>query len=125
LAVARVTVVPAESKEEAMLKRAIAALLMAATTSGCMQYLIQPKQPSLAGTPQTEHATGYLGGKVQQRPYVTAKRCQDGEQLGRVLVKRNFWQGFVNWITLGMVGPATIEYSCGNAGEPPMGGGAS
>jgi hypothetical protein len=23
-----------------------------------------------------------------------------------------------------MVGPATIEYSCGNAGEPPMGGGA-
>lgn len=127
-----------------MLKRAIAAVAMAATTSGCMQYLIQPPQPSLAGTPQTVQATakvdgdipnpgtpetakatGYLGGQVQKPGYVTAKRCQNGEQLGRVLIKRNFWQGFVNWITLGMVAPATIEYSCGNPGEPPMGGGGS
>jgi len=107
-----------------MLKRAIAALAMAATTSGCMQYLVQPPQPSLAGTPQTVEANGYLGGKVQQPGYITAERCQNGEQLARVLVKRNFWQGFVNWITLGIVGPATIEYSCANAGEPPMGGGS-
>jgi hypothetical protein len=56
---------------------------------------------------------------------VTARQCANGEQLARVLVKRNFWQGFVNWITLGMVAPATIEYSCANAGEPPMGGGGS
>ena len=77
------------------------------------------------GTPETAKATGYLGGQVQKPGYVTAKRCQNGEQLGRVLIKRNFWQGFVNWITLGMVAPATIEYSCGNPGEPPMGGGGS
>ena len=127
-----------------MLKRAIAALAMATTTSGCMQYLVQPPQPSLAGTPQTVHANAkvdgdipdpgttetakanaYLGGKVQKPGFVTAERCQHGEQLARVLVKRNFWQGLVNWITLGMVAPATVEYSCANASEPPMGGGAS
>jgi hypothetical protein len=49
-----------------MLKRAIAALAMAITTSGCMQYLVQPPQPSLAGTPQTVEAKSYAGGKVQQ-----------------------------------------------------------
>ena len=109
-----------------MLKRAIAALAMAATTGGCMQYLVQPPRPSLARTPQTVEANSYVGGKVQQPSgHVTARQCANGEQLARVLVKRNFWQGFVNWITLGMVGPATVEYSCANAGEPPMGGGVS
>ena len=105
-----------------MLKRAIAALAMATATSGCMQYLVQPPQPSLAGTPQTVEANSYLGGKVQQPPSVTAEQCKNGEQLARVLVKRNFWQGFVGWITLGMITPATVEYSCANVGEPPMGG---
>jgi len=108
-----------------MLKRAIAALAMAATTGGCMQYLVQPPQPSLAGTPQTIQASSYAGGQAQKPGWITARQCKDGEQLARVLVKRNFWQGFVNWITLGMVAPATIEYSCANAGEPPMGGGVS
>ena len=107
-----------------MLKRAIAALAMAATTGGCMQYLVQPPQPSLAGTPQTVEAKSYAGGKVQQPGFISAARCANGEQLARVLVKRNFAQGFVSWITLGMIAPATIEYSCANAGEPPMGGGS-
>jgi hypothetical protein len=108
-----------------MLKRAIAALAMATATSGCMQYLVQPPQPSLAGTPQTVEAKSYAGGKVQQPGFISADRCQNGEQLARVLVKRNFVQGLVSWITLGMIAPATIEYSCANAGEPPMGGGGS
>ena len=106
-------------------------------TTGCMQYLVQPPEPSLAGTPQAVAASanvgvaklplggpshsaaakGYLGGKIQQPGYVTAERCQHGDQLGRVLVRRNFWQGLVNWITLGMVAPATVEYTCGN---PPL-----
>jgi hypothetical protein len=106
-----------------MLKRAIAALAITAATSGCMQYLVQPPRPSLAGTPQSVQAKAYLGGTVQQPATVTAERCQHGEQLGRVLVKRNFWQGFVNWISLGMIGPATIEYSCANKGKPVMGDG--
>jgi hypothetical protein len=103
----------------------VAAWALLATTAGCMQYIVQPPQPSLAGTPQTVHANSYLGGQVQQPPVVTARRCQNGEQLARVLVKRNFWQGLVGWISLGMITPATVEYTCGNAGDPPLGGGGS
>lgn len=108
-----------------MAKQTIAALVMLSATTGCMQYLVQPPQPSLAGTPQTVEAQAYLGGKVQQPAFVSASRCQHGEQLGRVIVRRNFWQGFVSWITVGMITPATVEYICANAGDPPLGGGGS
>lgn len=104
------------------LKRATACGLLLISTS-CMQYMVQPPQPSLAGTPQTEQANAYLGGQIQQPSVVTARRCEHGDQLARVLVKRNFWQGFVSWISLGMVAPATIVYTCANAGDPPVGGG--
>lgn len=107
-----------------MARQAIAAILVFTTTTGCMQYLVQPPQPSLAGTPQAVPANSYLGGKVQQPGYITAERCQHGEQLARVLVRRNFWQGFVSWISLGMFTPATVEYTCANAGDPPLGGGS-
>lgn len=106
-----------------MAKRAIAAVVALTMTTGCMQYLIQPPQPSLAGTPQTVQANAYLGGKIQQPAFVSASRCEHGEQLARVVVKRNLWQGVVSWITLGMVTPATVEYTCANAGDPPLGGG--
>jgi Bor protein len=106
------------------LRHAAACVLLMAS-AGCMQYIVQPPTPSLAGTPQTVHANSYLGGQVQQPPVITAGRCQNGEQLARVLVKRNFLQGFVGWITLGMITPATIEYTCGNAGDPPLAGGGS
>src|SRR5258705_244423 len=105
--------------------RKVAACALIAMTGGCMQYLVQPPQPSLAGTPQTVPANAYLGGQVQQPGFISAARCQNGEQLGRVLVRRNFWQGFVGWITLGMITPATVVYTCANAGEPPLGGGGS
>jgi Bor protein len=105
--------------------RIVAACALLATTAGCMQYMVQPPQPSLAGTPQTVQANAYLGGQVQRPPFVSAERCRNGEQLARVLVKRNFWQGLVSWISLGMITPATIEYSCANAGDPPLGGGGS
>ena len=91
------------------------------TSGGCMQYLVQPPQPSLAGTPQTVEANSYLGSEVQQPPYVLATRCQHGEQLARVLVRRSFGQGLISWLTLGMVAPATIVYTCANAAEPPLG----
>jgi len=103
--------------------RAAATCGLLLTSAGCMQYLVQPPQPSLAGTPQTVQANSYLGSEVQQPPYVLAQRCRNGEQLARVLVRRNFGQGLISWLTLGMVAPATIEYSCANAGEPPLGGG--
>jgi hypothetical protein len=95
------------------------------TSAGCMQYLVQPPQPSLAGTPQTVQANSYLGSEIQQPPYVLATRCQNGEQLARVLVRRNFGQGLISWLSLGLIAPATIEYTCANPGEPPLGGGDS
>jgi len=79
--------------------------------------------PSLAGSPQTVQVKSYLGSEVQQPPYVLAQRCAGGEQLARVLVKRNFWQGFVSWVSLGLIAPATVVYTCANAGDPPLGGG--
>jgi hypothetical protein len=105
--------------------RAAAASGLLLTSAGCMQYMVQPPQPSLAGTPQTVQANAYLGGLVQQPSFVSAERCRNGEQLGRVLVRRNFGQGLISWLSLGLIAPATIVYTCGNAGEPPLGGGDS
>lgn len=90
-------------------------------TGGCMQYLVQPPAPSLAGSPHEVTANSYLGSEVQQPPYVLAKKCAEGEQLARVLVKRDFGQGFLGWITFGLVAPATIVYECANVGEPALG----
>jgi hypothetical protein len=105
--------------------RYAAAFGLLLTSAGCMQYLVQPPQPSLAGTPQTVQANSYLGSEVQQPPYVLATRCRNGEQLARVLVRRNFGQGLISWLSLGLITPATIEYTCANAGDPPLGGGDS
>jgi hypothetical protein len=33
-----------------------------------MQYLVQPPQPSLAGSPQEIQVKSYLGSEVQQPP---------------------------------------------------------
>lgn len=126
-----------------MLTRTIVALAALAGTSGCMQYLVQPPAPSIAGGPREVTATAhhggdltqnfessapptvgvdsYLGGKVQRPPFVLAAACRNGEQLARVLVKRDFGQGLISWLTLGLYAPATVVYECANAGEPELG----
>jgi hypothetical protein len=96
---------------------ALAALL---TTGGCMQYLVQPPQPSLAGAEHELEVQSYLGSELQSPPYVLAKKCVGREQLGRVLVKRNFGQGLVSWLTFGLVAPATVMYQCSNAQQPRL-----
>lgn len=101
--------------------RLVAACGLLPMSAGCMQYLVQPPQPSLAGSPQVIQANSYLGSEVQQPPYVLATRCREGEQLARVLVKRDFGQGLIGWLTLGLIAPATIVYTCANAGDPPLG----
>jgi hypothetical protein len=103
--------------------RRVALCGLLAMNAGCMQYLVQPPQPSLAGSPQEVQVNSYLGSEVQQPPYVLATRCQNGEQMARVLVRRNFGQGLVSWLSLGLIAPATVVYTCANAGEPPLGGG--
>jgi hypothetical protein len=102
--------------------RAAAICLLLMTSSGCMQYLVQPPAPSIAGSPQQVKANSYLGSEVQQPPYVLAQQCRNGEQLARVIVKRDFGQGLVSWITFGLVAPATIVYECANVNEPGIGG---
>lgn len=119
----------------------VCALLL--TTAGCMQYLVQPPAASLAGSPQEVptrsnlsslreapditgthqevRANSYLGSEIQQPPYVLAERCVDGEQLARVIVRRDFWQGLVSWISFGLIAPATVIYVCANASDPPLG----
>jgi len=92
-------------------------------TTACMQYLVQPPAPSIAGSPRAVKAQSYLGSELQKPPYVLASDCRNGEQLGRVLVKRNFGQGLISWLTLGMVAPATVVYECANAGDPGLGDG--
>ena len=101
-----------------MARRNLAALALVPAVGGCMQYLVQPPAPSLAGARHEVHANSYLGSELQSPPYVLAKTCQNGEQLGRVLVKRNFGQGLVSWLTFGLVAPATIVYQCSNARQP-------
>ena len=99
----------------------VAAFVLLMTSAGCMQYLVQPPAPSIAGSPQTVKANSYLGSELQQPPYVLAQNCRNGEQLARVVVKRNFGQGLVSWLTFGLVAPATIVYECANVDEPPLG----
>lgn len=96
---------------------AMAALL---GTGGCMQYLVQPPAPTIAGSPHEVEANSYLGSEVQQPPYVLATKCVDGEQLARVIVKRDFGQGLVSWLTLGLYAPATIVYECANVDDPDV-----
>ncbi|HEX6376865.1 MAG TPA: hypothetical protein VFZ91_14230 [Allosphingosinicella sp.] len=103
-----------------MKTRILAALTLLPTAGGCMQYLVQPPAPSLAGAEHRVEAKSYLGSELQLPPYVLAKRCVGEEQLGRVLVKRNFGQGLVSWLTFGLVAPATIVYQCANARQPEM-----
>lgn len=99
------------------------AVVALASTGGCMQYLVQPPAPTIAGNPQTVTAHSYLGSEVQQPPYVLAKACAGNEQLARVIVKRDFGQGLLSWVTLGLYAPATIVYECANADRP--GGGST
>jgi hypothetical protein len=80
-----------------------------------MQYLVQPPAASVAGSPHEITAKSYLGSELQQPPYVLARACLGQEQLARIIVRRNFWQGFASWVTLGLVAPATITYECANA----------
>lgn len=89
--------------------------------AGCMQYLVQPPAPSIAGSSHEVTANSYLGSEVQSPPYVLARHCVDGEQLARVLVKRDFGQGLLSWLTFGMVAPATVVYECANVGDPEVG----
>lgn len=101
--------------------KTIVALMALIPAGGCMQYLVQPPAPSIAGDPNTVEAKSYLGAQLQQPPYVLATMCHGNEQLARVIVKRDFGQGLASWLTFGLYAPATIVYECANVSAPPTG----
>jgi hypothetical protein len=96
------------------LRHAILCGLLLAS-AGCMQYLVSAPAPEIAGSPHEVPAQAYLGSELQKGGYILARECQGREQLARVLVRRDFWQGFVSWISLGLITPATVVYECANA----------
>lgn len=107
-----------------MNKKSIPTALVTFSLAGCMQYLVQPPEPSIAGSPRQVTVNSYLGSKVQQPGlYVLAKECRNGEQLARVQVRRNFGQGLISWLTFNLYAPATVIYECANAGDPGLGDG--
>lgn len=105
-----------------MAKFRIAACALLATTSGCMQVLVTAPAPEIAGSPHEVRADSYAGSLAQRPGFILADQCHGREQLSRVLVRRSFWQGFVGWISLGLITPATVVYECANAsGQAELG----
>lgn len=92
-----------------------AACALFAMTGGCMQVLITAPAPEIAGSPHEVRANAYAGSLAQRPGYILADQCQGREQLARVLVKRNFWQGLAGWLSLGLITPSTVVYECANA----------
>jgi len=102
--------------------RIVAACALFATTAGCMQVLVTARAPEIAGEPHEVRADSYAGALAQRPGFILADQCHGREQLSRVLVRRSFWQGFVGWISLGLVAPATVVYECSNAaGQSELG----
>jgi hypothetical protein len=102
--------------------RNVAACALFAASAGCMQYLVTAPAPEIAGSPHRVEAKAYLGSEVQKSGTLVAGECHGREQLARVQVRRDFWQGFVSWISLGLITPATIVYECANAaGQAELG----
>lgn len=101
------------------------ALLCAASVplGGCASYLVVAPEPRYAGQPHEEGANSMLWSAVTAPyPGVVAEPCGDGEQLAMVRVNRNFGQGLVTVLTLGLVSPVTVTYHCASPAPPPLGG---
>ncbi|HEV2818455.1 MAG TPA: hypothetical protein VGW40_14680 [Allosphingosinicella sp.] len=92
------------------------------TSAGCMQVMVSAPAPEIAGSPHEVRADSYAGSLAQRPGFILADQCHGREQLARVLVRRSFWQGFVGWISLGLITPATVVYECSNAaGQAELG----
>jgi hypothetical protein len=91
--------------------------LLALLTAGCAQYLVVAAQPRYAGQPHIRTQASIAGGTAVSPPQIVARDCGPHEQLAMVIVRRDFGQGLLSFLTLGMYAPATVEYRC--ASEPP------
>lgn len=101
---------------------ALAAPIMLA---GCSSHLISSARPDgtcVAGMACSVNQTSIAGRQGVNSDgatgYVTRDECGN-EGLTRVEVRRNFGQGLISLITLGIVSPATIHFYCAKPPPPP------
>ncbi|HMG45980.1 MAG TPA: hypothetical protein VK614_00770 [Allosphingosinicella sp.] len=90
-------------------------------TAGCAQYLVVAAEPRYAGQERDRSQVSIAGGTGAAPPQIIASDCGPGEQLAIVRVTRNFGEGLLAWLTLGLYAPATVHYRC--ATQPQPGGG--
>jgi hypothetical protein len=101
------------------------ATLLAATAllTGCASHLITSAQPDgsgIAGQPYSVSQLSIAGERGLNSGGATghvASECR-GTALTRVEVHRDFLQGLVNVLTLGIVAPATIRFYCAKPDIP-------
>ena len=91
---------------------------LAVSLGGCSSHLITSARPDgtcLAGQPCSIGQTSIAGRQGVSTDgasgYVTRDECGN-EALRRVEVRRNFGQGLLSLVTLGIVNPATIYFTC-------------
>lgn len=108
----------------------MAALALVAPLSGCASHLITAARDDgvgRAGLPYAANQLSVAGAQGANTGGATGKVATEcrGEPLTRVEVRRNFGQGLITVLTLGIVSPATIYFFCaappipeGNGGGP-------
>ena len=97
--------------------------LAAMPVGGCASHLItadRPEGSAIAGQPHVAPQTSFAGERGPNSEGATghvASECR-GEPLTQVEVHRNFLQGLVTVLTLGIVSPADIRFFCADAVIP-------
>ena len=99
----------------------IAACALLASTCGCAQYFVIAAEPRSGGQWHSKTQASIAGGTAASPPQVVGRACGPDEQLAMVRVTRNFGQGLLSFVTLGMYGPATVHYRCATAQQPEGG----
>jgi len=102
------------------LKRITVCVLLA-MTSGCMQYLVVAAEPRYGGQEVDRSQVSIAGGTAASPPQIVARDCGPGEQLAIARVTRNFGEGLLSWLTLGLYAPATVHYRCATQPQPEGG----
>jgi len=109
--------------------RLAALALLAAMLPGCASHLITAGRDDgvgRAGLPFTAEQLSIAGERGANSGGAAGKVATEcrGEPLTRVEVRRNFGQGLITLLTLGIVSPATIRFFCAAPSIPEGNGGA-
>src|SRR6185503_20813756 len=99
----------------------VAACSLLLASAACAQYLVVAAEPRYAGQEVDRSQVSIAGGTGAAPPQIIASTSGPGEQLAIVRVTRNFGEGLLAWLTLGLYAPATVHYRC--ATQPQPGGG--